>query len=132
MPNFNFLDALPSIGHRMGMTEQEQDTLIGKLVRQRKQASDEVALLRLKLADIGPLFEELGVALKNHPENVYEIRKEIDGRFIARNRLSIDPASWPSISAVMELVVNLRDALVKQEDAASKLAQLGILQEQKW
>jgi len=114
------------------MTEQDQDALIGKFVRQRKEASDKATQLRLELADIGPLFEELGVALKNHPESVFEVRKEIDGRFLTKYRLSVDPASWPSISAVMELVVNLRDALIKQEDAAKKLAQLGILHEPKW
>jgi hypothetical protein len=108
-----------------GMTEQDKDAIIGKAVRERTEASQQVTMLRSKLREVGGQYQQLGVEIEQRPEMVNWPGESTDARF-ANNRVLIQPARWTDLPAVMDLVRQLRAAIIRESDADRQLTQLGI------
>lgn len=108
-----------------GMTEQDKDAIIGKAVRERTEASQQVTMLRAKLREIGGQYRQLSTELESHPEMVNWPGESMDARF-ANDRFLIQPARWVDLPAAMELVRQLRAAIIRESNADRQLTQLGI------
>jgi hypothetical protein len=108
-----------------GMTEQDKDAIIGKAVRERTEASQEVSMLRAKLREIGTRYRQLATEIESRPEMVNWPGESMDSRF-ANSRFLLQIAGWTDLPSVMELVRQLRAAIIRESDAERQLTQLGI------
>jgi hypothetical protein len=107
-----------------GMTEQDKDAIIGKAVRERTEASKEVTMLRAKLREIGGRYQQLGTEVESRPEMINWPGEGMDSRF-ANSRFLLQIAGWVDLPSVMELVRQLRSAIIRESDAERQLTQLG-------
>ena len=76
------------------MTQEEQDAILGRTLREYNDCRKELAAIEAKLASIGEELISLGKELKGRPEQVYFSGRSRDIRF-GENRdiQSFSPAS---------------------------------------
>ena len=89
-------------GEEYGMTEQDENAVTGKAVRERAEASKTVAMLRARLQEIGQQYRKVAEAIQNEPEGLVATEEAINSRF-AYEIVSIQLGSWVEIKDVLDL-----------------------------
>jgi hypothetical protein len=63
------------------MDEDQKDAAIGRVVREKKEAEHELALLQAEARKFGEMFLALGASLNASPEYITFERQEVDIRY---------------------------------------------------
>lgn len=108
------------------MTQEEQDAILGRALREYNECCKELAAMEAKLASIGGELIGLGNELKAHPERVYFSGRARDTRFGGTTRDAKDfvPASING-NSIADQVTALQNQHVKRDDLAQRLRSLG-------
>jgi hypothetical protein len=112
--------------HRNGgyfMTQDDQDVVIGRLVREHREADELIAKLDAEATRLGQAYSELGQALMTHPEGVLFPKEGIDGRFAPVQHL-VQP-SLLNADKLKALATDYRTAFIKREQLTEQLKRLG-------
>jgi hypothetical protein len=108
------------------MTQEEQDAILGRTLREYKDCCRELAAIEAKLATTGKELSSLGKELQEHPETVDFIGRPHDVRFGLTNR---DPRTFSLASidgnSIADQVTALQNQVVKRDDLARRLKSLG-------
>lgn len=104
------------------MSAEEEDLIIGRLVRARKDAERDVSLLRAKLKEFESICGKVALVIKDSYRT--------DNRVTADDILGTIPAystvdSLPSASEIRDTIGQLRTASGRLEVASAQLATLG-------
>src|ERR1051326_5300053 len=104
------------------MTQENQDAVIGRIVREKKQAENQLVLLRAEADKLGSILVELGQMLKVQPEHVAFQDQPVIPRFsrAVRTYQLLDSAK------IAKLTHDIRDEVAKVEELGSRAAKIGI------
>jgi len=107
------------------VTQDEQDAIMGRTLREHTECCKELAAITAKLAIIGEELISLGKELKGRPELVYFLGRSRNVRFGEnRDTQNFSPASIDG-NSIADLVTALQDLHVKRDDLAQRLRSLG-------
>lgn len=120
------LNAFQSLWHTQPMTQDEQDAILGRTLREYNECCKQLAAMETKLASIGEELLNLGRELKAHPEQVYFLGRGRDTRFGGLNRdaKSFEPASING-NSIADQVTALQNQHIKRDELAQRLKSLG-------
>jgi ubiquinone biosynthesis protein UbiJ len=105
------------------MTQEEQDMLLGRLIRERKTTEQYLQQLKNKAAAFGKILQDLGLSLKQAPETITFVGRTFDGRF-QRGLQPIRTQDIPSSEEIVKLVEEIRAKEIELTDIKDRLARL--------
>ena len=95
------------------MSIEEQDAIVGRLIRQRSEAAKQIALTGAELERISELFRAIAEALR-----LFGVKKP--NQQVEEDLRSVD------LNRILALMTECRTAIVQRDQAIEKLQQLGI------
>ncbi len=105
------------------MTQQEQDAVVGRLIREQRETDEFIAKLDAEAQRLGQAYSELGQALTTNPEGILFPKEGIDGRFAPVQHLV--PDSLLNADKLKALATDYRTALIKRKQLEDQLKKLG-------
>jgi hypothetical protein len=117
---------LSILWHTRAMTQEEQDAIVGRTLREYNECRKELAAMEAKLAGVGDELLSLGKELKANPERVFFFGRGRDIRFGGMNRdaKSFTPASIDG-NSIADQVTALQNLHVKRDELSQRLKSLG-------
>jgi hypothetical protein len=110
---------------RYFMTQEDQDVVVGRIVRERREAGARLAALQAEASKFGVLFFHLGQLLQQNPEsiNFENIPMPLD---FQRPNLPLFKQADISSQKIYQLVKDIQDTMLELKGIDSKAKQLGI------
>ena len=108
------------------MTQEEQDVILGRTLREYNECCKELAAIEAKLATTGEELSSLGKELRENPEMVTFLGRGHDMRFggTSPDKKSFSPASIDG-NSIANQVTLLQNQHVKRDELARRLKSLG-------
>ncbi|MFZ3211005.1 MAG: hypothetical protein WA188_05775 [Terriglobales bacterium] len=108
------------------MTQEDQDAVVGRLMRERTDAERNEAALRAECDKLGRQLQDAGRALQTRPENVVFTGQSHSGDFQwQRGGALITPGSIND-TRILQLTNDLRETLTKLTEIRRQLGAFGI------
>lgn len=103
------------------MTSQEQDAVVGRLMREQKETDRQLGLLRVELDHVGQVLVELGQTLQQSPDRVAFDEEPLPIKF--------DRSNFPSEildgAKLQKLCYELREQLQRRDQLRQQARSLG-------
>jgi hypothetical protein len=112
---------------RYFMSEEQEDAVIGRVIREKKEAEQHLALLQAEARKFGETFSALGASLRASAEYVVFERQEVDVRYHSphgNNRLY--KAEEINAERVKTLTHEIRTALLRLATLTEEARKLGV------
>lgn len=107
------------------LSQDEQDALIGRVIRRRKEQTLRLRALQNEAETLGTRLVDIGDTLRKFPENVYSqgeaCKPEITGREPYRL-----PADFVTSEKIRKLTKDIRECIAELDDLEKQRAALGI------
>jgi len=107
------------------MSQDEQDAVIGRVIRQHKEVSVKLGTLKAEAQRFGVMLVGVGEALRQHPEALLQQGESFRGEIIQRSPLQF-PIDFPSAEKLQKLTTEIRLCLTELADLDTQRAALGI------
>jgi hypothetical protein len=117
------------------MTQEDQDAIIGRTLRELRDTRERLAKLKAKASEFGDSFSTVAHHLRNEPQFLRLDGESTDERFVKpsdafRNQYSeaqqhIPKKSDLDINSVVALVAEVRQCLIEEERLGKSLAAMG-------
>jgi hypothetical protein len=114
------------------MTQGDQDAIVGKTVRELRDAREKLAKLQAKAKEFGQSFSNVSFHMQNSPELLRLEGESTDTRFVQGQRYQyggIEPhipkKESLSIDTVLQLRDEIRKTILEQERLAKSLQDMG-------
>ena len=106
------------------MTDEQKDTTIGRLVRERKEAEERLAYLETETRRIGIQLANLGASLQGSPATVVFENKTVDMKYSGRG--PVYNANDLNAEKVIGLTSDIRTTLDTIESLRRDLTKFGL------
>jgi hypothetical protein len=106
------------------MTQEESDALVGRTLREHKEAIEKIGTLKAQAEKLGRTLYGLGSGLVKNPESVTFDGEGMDGRFPRTDFASAD-LNLVTADYIRRLCREIRQAIIERERLAKQLTELG-------
>jgi hypothetical protein len=108
------------------MDEDQKDAAIGRVVREKKEAERELALLQAEARKFGEMFLALGASLNASPEYITFGRQEVDIRYHSpRGNNRVYKSEEINGARLIMLTHDIRESLLRVADLSEQASKLG-------
>jgi len=104
------------------MTEQDKDQQLGRLVREHADIRKTIASLKVEASRLAKIYADIGERLSREPQNLIFEKESHDSRFEAAYPIK---ASDIDGKRLLQLTNEIRDSMVRQDEIAQQLNNLG-------
>jgi hypothetical protein len=104
------------------MSEQDQDAVIGRIVRELKAENIKLAALQVEAQRIGSGLSQIGTILSSQPHLLFPQGAHIPAEFIGTSKPSILGPDYVDFPMIVRLTNEIRDCMmeIKKLDAQSR------------
>ena len=107
------------------LNQDEQDAVIGKVIRRRKEASLKLKSLQNEAETLGTLLVDIGDTLRKFPENVYSHGETCNEKIATREPYRL-PTDFPTDEKIQQLTKDIRECIAQLDDLEKQRVALGI------
>jgi hypothetical protein len=108
------------------MAQDNKDLLVGKTLRQYREAREHLAMLKAEAADQGTVLVRIGHSLKAYPEFLIQEHEAADSRFLNEPQTTLWRATEiPTVERIKGLTSDIRQQSVKVWDLRKSLKDMG-------
>jgi hypothetical protein len=107
------------------MSQEEQDALLGKTLREYKEMSHRLEMLRARAAEIGNNLVGLGSVLNSSPESLAFDGEPMDARFFDRADLQSSPLASVSVESLKRICHEIRQTIIERDRLEKQIRSLG-------
>ncbi|SRR6266567_1282179 len=107
------------------MTQEQQDAIIGRVLRERGEAERHLAALQAEAARLGAYFIKVGSMLDKHPETVFFEALSTNIKYAGSNPQILQGSNL-SLEATVHTTNEIRDAMEKVERLRAECERLRI------
>ncbi|MGC1783478.1 MAG: hypothetical protein WA708_13225 [Acidobacteriaceae bacterium] len=106
------------------MTSEQQDAVLGRLMRERKEAETRRTALEAEAQRIGANLIDLGQALQRHPSTIQAQGEGLEAEHIRQARW-IAPAELEEVKQIVPLANEYRETMKTLQRLSRQLAEAG-------
>lgn len=107
------------------MSQEEQDAVIGRVVREHKAATTKLAYLRSEATRLGQELSAIGQALMSQPDSLIRRGEDMPGRFAGPQLHIVNPEAL-DLEKIMRLTKEIRERMKEIGDLDKDKSDLGI------
>src|SRR5271167_4795201 len=107
------------------MSQEEQDALLGKTLREYKEMSHRLEMLRARAAEIGNHLVKLGSVLNSSPECLAFDGELMDERFFDRADFQSSTLASVSVETLKKICHEIRQTFIEHDRLGQQLKSFG-------
>lgn len=107
------------------MSSDEEDAVLGRLMRQKKEAERRMATLRAEADRLAETFKQIALCLESNPEAIYFNGEGVEGEFLGVAK-RFNEADFQGTKKVIDLADDYRATIKELTRISERLREAGV------